>query len=158
KRDYRMTPSWTRADSAGEPAAAAAVAHVLRTWCSADQVAYRDEQGRGARFRVVSYREDFAYLWGIGPNPGAGFGGGARAADAAGTLVLVWDGLPPPRGPSTIDTGRYLTALDWVVALALALEADAAAGRPWSDLRVLILDLASRDWPSADAVRFFDQF
>ena len=82
--------------------------------------------------RVVSYesRQEFMRLWGANGTADSG----ARMAGLRGvvqdlaqagvkTLVVVWDGTPNlTTGP--VDTTRYLTPLDWVMALACELESD----------------------------------
>ena len=151
-----MTRHWNNPDGSCKAPAAEATAAALRAVAGDTRVACRDQARSGARFRVVSYREDFPYLWGVGTHQSAGFGEAGRDAD--GSLVLIWDGLPAAARVGSIDIGRYLTPLDWVVGLALAINAGTPVGRPLPGLRVLILDVASRQWPAADSVRFFDQF
>ena len=86
--------------------------------------------------RVVFYRrrDDFMRLWGVGQLAGApsrpaddrpaGLAGVVRDLKTVGTLVVVWDGAPKlDTGP--VDVARYLTPLDWVMALACELETDA---------------------------------
>ena len=76
----------------------------------------------GDACRAVSYREAFRRLWAVDPSAN-----GLQAVaeglerEGVGTLAIVWDG-PPHLDTGPVDTTRYLTPLDWVVALACELE------------------------------------
>lgn len=88
--------------------------------------------------RVVSWahRAAFMELWGAGDGA-TGLPGvvGNLARDGVKTLVIVWDGAPAlDTGP--VDTTRFLSPLDWAVALGCELARAPVAGL---DLAVWIL-------------------
>ena len=117
-------------------------------------------RGRVDGVRVVSYRrrEEFLRLWGVdesvGTRPAAGLLGvlGALQEACVRTLVIVWDGAPQLNtGP--VDTTRYLTPLDWVMALACELEADA---EDRAELTVWILRLPHQRAVASATEQFVD--
>ena len=89
--------------------------------------------------RVVSWahREAFMDLWGDGATGLSGAAGlpgvvGNFVRDGVKTLVIVWDGAPAlDTGP--VDTTRFLSPLDWAVALGCEL-----ARTPVADLDLAV--------------------
>src|SRR5436309_1307080 len=98
-----------------------------------------DESG-SAWAQIFSYSRDFDTLWGLSPKKNLptvaasaieaperseegepSLSSVARRlifANSLRLIVVVWDGIPAPEtGP--VDTTRYLTPVDWAVALAL---------------------------------------
>ena len=104
--------------------------------------------------RVVSYRDEFHRLWGTDPQADS-----LRAvaecleADGVRTLAIVWDGAPHlDTGP--VDTARYLTPLDWVVAMACELEGP--GDESWPALTVWILRLSWERSRASETERFVE--
>jgi hypothetical protein len=91
--------------------------------------------GDGAEHHVFSYRNDFDYLWGIGPYEGSGI---VEQFRGEGHILLVWDGLPQDGRPSAIPAAPYVTAFDWAVFFLIRL----AERTPLPRVRISILDFA----------------
>ena len=116
---------------------------------------------------VFSYQKDFAALWGI---DGSGAGLRTVAEEFARKkgkqrtdIVVVWDGIPVGNTPP-IDTTRYLTPIDWAVALSLSIakfvsrKSGGAGQESCPDLHILIMDLASQNVANALGVRFVGEY
>lgn len=107
----------------------------------------------GCKLVVSSYLDGFRLLWGIEE-------GGLRAiakelVSRSGelTLAVIWDGIP---GGDTypVATARYLTPIDWAVALSCYIYRMVRSQRECPELRILVLDLASQNVSEADSVQF----
>jgi hypothetical protein len=139
-----------------------ALATVLRTVAGPGQVIVCNNDPTSATFRVLSYKHDFEYLWGLSGTGDDGLPDFVTTAGNGITLVVVWDGLPPsaPGSSAGVDTARYLTPLDWAVGLALEIDSTIKSKkieqRP--ALRLFILDLSSSQQRDSDSVQFFEQF
>ena len=110
-----------------------------------------------SNWRVLSYREDFAVLWGLGTHLGSGI---PQSLGDASNLVVVWDGVPSghrkplwgdvqegrqdraslgePPDDKAFNVADHLTVYDWLVALSCSLREK----EPPPSLRLLVLDLA----------------
>src|SRR5262249_27456735 len=139
------------------------LALILRAKYGKDAVVCRQWADHDARYRIFSYREDFAQLWKI-----EDFLGQAQA-----DVVIVWDGVPKdensekttlPRmadnGPSAINVADRVTVYDWLVALCCAASQQllAAPRTPLPNLRLFVLDLQPPGRSSAFGVRAFPAF
>lgn len=92
----------------------------------------------GKRLKVFSYQERFASLWQMVARP--------QESGTLCTMVIVWDGIPKGQ-TGAVNTSRYLTPIDWAVALGLQCR-DA-----FPSFRVLVFDLGSHLVRDADALR-----
>src|SRR5579862_6646299 len=132
------------------------LAMALRSIVGAECVACRNQEASQATHRVVSYREDFDYLWGLDNS----LLNWLESHDR--TLVLVWEETPLHGGLSGINIADCVTAFDWAVALSLTTigRAEAMGGEPgryrptW---RLLVLDLASHQHRASQTVRLFQR-
>lgn len=110
--------------------------------------------GMTADWRVVSYREDFAELWGVGSHHGGGMLA-SLASGAVPNLIVVWDGVPSDTTvQSVINIADYVTVYDWIVALCSSLSQHGAAPAP----RLFIVDLTPRASSSAFGSRVLPSF
>jgi hypothetical protein len=126
-------------------AVAAALAHVSRiVWAErAVSGSLDDWHPEHTNVLVLSYRSAFEFLWRFDQ----AFLDWLRAPNV---MVLVWDETPPDTGqPSTIRTRDYVTALDWAAACAMAV----SRAHQSSPASLIVVDLASAQQPSADAVK-----
>jgi hypothetical protein len=91
----------------------------------------------GKRLEVFSYQESFASLWKMV----------ATSAESGEprTIVMVWDNIPKGN-TGAVNTTRYLTPLDWLVAFCLRQGAGAC------NWRFRILDLGSHLAGNANAL------
>lgn len=137
------------------PCTVRAVAAVLEMLVGDEGVA-RGGKKSSAQFRVVSYAEEFNFLWGTHALSSGHLPDCVPPNGQDVTLIVVWDGLPSPRRSSVVNTGRYLTPLDWAVGLSLEIADAVKLGRITPPgLRIFLLDLASHV-EVTDSVRFFD--
>ena len=148
----------------GNSPVAETLALILKSAVGDEQVACRDEI-KHAMYRVVSYREDFNYLWNLrkgttasnkfSPSRAEGeiFDWVRSEAGAEGRiLVLVWDGMPTSE-ESTINVGDYVTPYDWSIAFSWNIFSKWSENRsqPSSsklhlpELRLVFLDLKSQE-------------
>lgn len=148
-----MTPRWNASP------ATAATAQVLELY----------HQGRVSRrashkpYAVFSYREDFDYLWEIWEEDDASLTSWVFSASDPPTAVVVWDGIPS--SGSDINAADYVTPYDWALAWTCAILARAkrrtstrtreAIAGDLPHLRILILDLCSRQYSGAFACQQF---
>lgn len=112
-------------------------------------------------FLLLSYKDDFDYVWDLKRGTGGGIvewvTSGADAS--ARNVVLVWDGMPAERNYSTINVENYVTPYDWAFALSCMVSGDGfkgaggAGGTP--RLRILIFDLKSQENSGAFASEVF---
>ncbi len=96
-------------------------------------------QGDGGHdMAVFSYQEDFELLWNAV----------AQSVERTEplTVVLVWDSIPKGQ-TGAVNTSRYLTPIDWAVALGLRFRDTSFP------LRVLVFDLGSHLVADAHALR-----
>jgi hypothetical protein len=117
---------------------------------------------------VYSYRDQFEDLWHAEPgkdpvawacgSSNAGAGDGQSATSKERTLVLVWDGMPDsstagatPAQWQSANIRDRVTAYDWLVAFLLRLQQALEATEMRANLRVLVLDLASGNYPGSFA-------
>jgi hypothetical protein len=118
-----------------------------------------DQPLNGATCRIVSYRDDFAYLWGVAQFHGRGFLDNEDQLQQMGDLVLVWDDVPARTTASVVDTATCLTAFDWVIGSSLEIVRRITKGAfACPNLRIYVLDMAFRPFRKSPAVQFFDQF
>ena len=108
-------------------------------------------------FRVLSYRDDFAELWGI-DEPGGDVGGTLLDGDGPLNVVLIWDGVPEPTSMSPdqvrINVANHITVFDWIVAFCCRLERQEHRPR----LRFFVLDLEPAACASAFGCRTLPSF
>lgn len=108
--------------------------------------------------RVVSYADDFECLWGSRNGDSHNLPDFVRKVDVPLTLIVIWDGMPERTQARLINTDRYLTPLDWVVGLSLAIDAAFTESQvPLPALRIFIIDLISSNLSDSDSVCFFQQ-
>lgn len=100
--------------------------------------------GSDENIRVLSYRRDFDLLWTI-PGELTDWLRDHRR------LVLVWDETPHDSLLDAYNLGNYLTAVDFAIALSLAMRS-IAPNRRW---RLSIIDHASHNHKDAGSVRLF---
>ncbi len=106
--------------------------------------------------QVFSYGDDFRALWEKLDNPVSG-------TDRE-QITVVWDAIPQRdkkvmgASGADVDTGEYLTPLDWAVAYSLAVDGKTEGSKKYPDLKIFIIDLASEARKTSPAVRFFDMF
>jgi hypothetical protein len=98
---------------------------------------------------VVSYREDFSWLWRLDNELLGWMETGPRA------VVLVWDGMPSGISADIVNVADTLTAMDWAVALSLASVHRRLTRQSASPWRLILLDLASDKHVLAQNVRLF---
>ncbi|KAB2889238.1 MAG: hypothetical protein F9K32_13515 [Desulfobulbaceae bacterium] len=91
----------------------------------------------GKRLDVFSYQEGFDSLWKMVAAP--------LESSGARTLVIVWDDIPKGN-TGAVNTKRYLTPLDWLVAFFLRRGVEAC------NWRFRILDVGSHLAGNADAL------
>ena len=93
------------------------VAEVLRNILDRAQglATLGDEATTEAKFRVLSYREDFEYLWSTGRHAQVG---SLNSADEGRTLVIIWNGMPD--AADAINVADRVTCFDWIVAYVLS--------------------------------------
>ena len=92
---------------------------------------------------IVSYREDFDWLWDLPSGLFQWLESGSR------TIVLVWDETPHVVGVGEVNILDHVTAFDWVVGLTLT-----ASGAPDAQQwRIVVMDLASQNHTCALSVR-----
>lgn len=119
-------------------------------------------------FLVLSYLDDFGYLWNINENATGGIIEwiSSTIENAARNIVLVWDGVPRIRRQSVINIENYVTPYDWAVAIScLTFGSNFKGGDPFParpgnhiptpPLRILIIDLKSQEYSSAFAHEAF---
>jgi hypothetical protein len=112
-------------------------------------------------FLLLSYKDDFEYVWDLKRDTGGGIvewiTSGADAS--ARNVVLVWDGMPTERNYSTINVENYVTPYDWAFALSCVVSGDGldrCDGRgDIPRLRILIFDLKSQESSGAFAREVF---
>jgi len=106
-------------------------------------------------YLIVSYNEDFAWLWRFDDNLVSWLGGLRK------TILLVWDQTPHDERLAPVNVSDYLTAVGWAVALSLThvqrrrAKADGSAKKEEPTWRLIVLDLASKQHSSSDTVRLF---
>lgn len=128
------------------------------------------DQTDSASVEVLSYSGDFDALWGLSSRRQASsatletalfpytIGLRSVASSLIGSrpgrlIIVVWDGLPVlDTGP--VDTTRYLTPVDW--AIALALEVEAQISTESVDWRLWILDCGGYRSLHAGTTRFIE--
>ncbi len=130
-----------------------ALATVLKTVLRVEHIACHTDAAPNASIRILSYRDDFTYLWALGDEEG--LPRFFNRNDQDGVVVVIWDANGPETGSTVADLSKYLTPLDWVVWYSLTL-ADQSSLE--SIPRVFLLDLASNTVRRADSVQFFDLF
>lgn len=150
-----MTSNWQDEDGDAAAPAAEAVAIILRAMLGNEQVACR-HAATSAPYRVFSYHEDFDYLWNFENTLLHTLGTSCR------TIVLVWDGVPHGSAPGGVNVFDYLTAFDWIVALALKLDESLSSSRTTQStsidresLQVLILDCAGEQHANSETAELF---
>src|SRR5260370_15574647 len=71
------------------------------------------------RWRVLSYRRDFDFLWGLGEHSKKAF---LSEIGEGESILLVWDGLPAHgTEPTPVNVESRVTAFDWLTFLILDL-------------------------------------
>lgn len=129
----------------------AVVNSAISPFFSDDKVIFGAADGN-ASIRIVSYQNDFKYLWGTKFYKWVNFGGEK-------TIVLVWDGMPEKENSYPLNTTRYLTPLDWAVYFSLSIEKDIKTGnKEYPSVRLFIIDFESKRNSNADSVKFFNQY
>lgn len=115
----------------------------------------------GPEVLVASYQRDFERLWAIDKEGSSGLQLAAAALARRSeplTLLVVWDGSPPPPlGP--VNLAGSLTPFDWSVALSLSVvetggDQEVGGEGALPPLRILILDLLSSGGGSAPRIQF----
>jgi hypothetical protein len=155
-----MSGTWT------DSPVAEAIAHIARAIAHANgkgHVICRAQAGnQGSSYRVLSYREDFSYLWDFGSTPAHEnlvpwilSRPRVKLKDAEDsperTLVVVWDGIPASR-ETAINIASYVTPYDWAVACSRTVFQQCRGTRKLTEqrekqlptLRILIIDLQSQ--------------
>jgi len=122
---------------------------LLRVLRSADLIADGAEECPRAVCRVLSYRRDFAYAWGVTGQDGPTLIDWVMADAPVGcerTVVLVVEAVPREK-TSTIDVARFVGPAAWALTVSrdvLDRLSAPASPRPPA-LRVLIVDLRRPD-------------
>lgn len=120
-------------------------------------------QQDGTKILVFSYKSHFNLLWGLADGVGglsdiaSSLVASCRQEDNPLTLVIVWDDIPKGE-TDAVDTTRYLTPIDWAVALSLSINKVKPVDRNYPPIRILIHDLGSQNVSHANSVRIYDQF
>ena len=75
-------------------------------------------------------------------------------------LVVIWDGMPKRNARDVVDTGRYLTPIDWVIALSLSIQNKIKSTTPalYPDLKIYIIDAGEASASTADSMKFVQMF
>lgn len=134
------------------------IAKIIKVFQEGERVGFRNEQKEMAKYRVISYREDFGYLWGIGDDLSNCFFRSYSKEFYDCNIIVIWDGMPPPKKGTLVNTSKYITALDWAVTLSLWIDDEVKSFNEYPKLKILILDLCSQYFTEADSVNFFRQF
>lgn len=123
-----------------------AFAKVLEVFHTGKIARKRPEDGK--EYFIVSYREDFDFLWQLDKALLGWLEGVSR------TIVLVWDETPRKGSVGLVNIADYVTAFDWAVALSLVdkTQHEDNATLPW---RLLIFDLASEQHAGSETVQIF---
>lgn len=58
------------------------------------------------------------------------------------TMVIVWDDIPAKRTSHSVDTGKYLTPVDWAVGFSLSIHNRIETTSQYPDLKVFIIDVS----------------
>lgn len=118
---------------------------------------HSEEETSLGRNQVFSYGDDFRALWEKLDNPVSG--------NYCEHITVIWDSIPQRdkkvmgTSGADVDTGEYLTPLDWAVAYSLSIAGKVKTGsNEYPDLKIFITDLASEARKTSPAVRFFDMF
>jgi hypothetical protein len=114
-------------------------------------------------FLILSYKNDFEYLWALGSTVPEGLVAWITSGDEAAThnLVLVWDGMPAVPKHSGINIENYVTPYDWALAISCVVSDIGGSGSHASNtsraphLRILIVDLKSQEYASSFAHQSF---
>lgn len=83
-----------------------------------------------------------------------------QLAGLSKTYVIVWDGIPSGSGRSdVVDTGKYLTPVDWAVAFSIHIVDSLDNKRTaYPDLKIIMLNLMSKSFAGSDSLRYAAQF
>lgn len=107
-----------------------------------------DSDDKSPEWLVVSYKDNFDYLW-LGKGLWEWMESGRQR-----NILLVWDGMPEPDG-SGVNVLDHITPVDWAMVLSHRLlqrsKKDTSKNIP--ELRILICDISQQNHASAFSVR-----
>lgn len=68
-------------------------------------------------------------------------------------IVIVWDGIPQRISTDPVNTGKYLTPVDWAAAFSLAIYNNNPETPSYPNLKITILDISSEETSALKAGR-----
>jgi hypothetical protein len=71
------------------------------------------------------------------------------------TILVVWDGIP--QSDPSVNTGKYLTPIDWAVGYSLSIADKEKDPKQYPDLRIIILDVDSQSVSDSESRKFVYQ-
>lgn len=134
-----------------------ALVKVTKTFLDSKQIVCHDEISSIASIRVLSYQNDFEYLWGTAQSNDSRIINFLNNADQLSHIIIVWDDIPS-KANSMVNLSNYLTPLDWAVWYTLRLHDNSKQPSIAQGPIISIFDAASDRFTQADSVRLINQF
>lgn len=68
-------------------------------------------------------------------------------------VIIVWDGIPQRTATDPVNTGKYLTPVDWAAAFSLSIYNNNPEAPSYPNLKIIILDISSEETSALKAGR-----